>query len=237
MRLRCHGAAASAASGSAWIQVGRTQVVCGVYGPREQQTGRAAFSADGTLTCELSFAPFAAAPGARKERDALRAERQDLSAAVRRALEPSVQLHRFPKSVLDVFVLVLQDDGSVLPAAVTCAAAALAAAGVELYDVAAGCASAQLPGGAVVLDPDAAQEAEAEALWNVALLPASGNLSDVALCGRTGFDAGGVAVAAALRGCLQRHQLVRERLLAEHRAQQRELERCGAVAAVHLYKF
>ena len=43
--------------------------------------------------------------------------------------------HEFPKSSVDVFVHVLQDDGGALAAAVTAASAALADASVPMYDL------------------------------------------------------------------------------------------------------
>ena len=43
--------------------------------------------------------------------------------------------HEFPKSNVDVFVHVLQDDGGALAAAITAAGAALADASVPMYDL------------------------------------------------------------------------------------------------------
>ncbi|OEH76558.1 hypothetical protein cyc_07523 [Cyclospora cayetanensis] len=54
------------------------------------------------------------------------------------ALDSAVQLQRYPKSIIEVCVMVLEDDGGALPAAITCAGLALADAGVELYDLVTG---------------------------------------------------------------------------------------------------
>ena len=43
--------------------------------------------------------------------------------------------HEFPKSSVDVFVHVLEDDGGALAAAITAASAALADASVPMYDL------------------------------------------------------------------------------------------------------
>ncbi len=41
----------------------------------------------------------------------------------------------YPKSQLDVFITVLEDDGSALSAALTCASLALADGGVHMFDI------------------------------------------------------------------------------------------------------
>ncbi|KAL8452064.1 hypothetical protein Emed_001605 [Eimeria media] len=51
------------------------------------------------------------------------------------ALDSVVHLDKYPKSILDVCVLVLEDDGGALASALTCAGLALADAGVECYDI------------------------------------------------------------------------------------------------------
>ena len=56
---------------------------------------------------------------------------RELNASLAAALASSVQLHLLPKSIISVHVLVLQDDGGVLPAAVSCASLALADASLS----------------------------------------------------------------------------------------------------------
>lgn len=54
---------------------------------------------------------------------------------MKRALEPAVCRHEFPNFQVDIFANVLEDDGSVLGAAITCAGLALADAGIPMYDL------------------------------------------------------------------------------------------------------
>lgn len=61
------------------------------------------------------------------------------SAFMNRALEVSVRIDKYPKSSIDVYALVLQDDGGALSAAITCASLALAHAGIEMHDLVAAC--------------------------------------------------------------------------------------------------
>jgi exosome complex component MTR3 len=67
------------------------------------------------------------------------AEETELSEAVAQALSTSVRLEQYPKSLIDLYVTVLEDDGCALAAAITCASLALANAGIELNDMVAGC--------------------------------------------------------------------------------------------------
>ena len=96
-------------------------------------------------------------------------------------------LDRFPKAVVEVFVVVLEADGGELGVAISCASMALANAGIEMYDLVAGCAVAlrRIPTGIMkapdrvdaaaaselVLDPTTLESSEAEAVLSCALMP------------------------------------------------------------------
>lgn len=61
----------SGAAGSAYVELGRTRVVCAVYGPRNDTRARREFNDQGQLVCDFKFAPFADAE-ARRERGQVR---------------------------------------------------------------------------------------------------------------------------------------------------------------------
>ncbi|KAK2175858.1 hypothetical protein NP493_702g03026 [Ridgeia piscesae] len=145
------------AKGSAYIELQHTKVICAVYGPREV-TRREDFSMMGQLMCELKFATFSC----RKRRGHQPDKRDsEYSLLLQNALEPAIMLDKFPKARMDVFVIVLQDDGSALAAAISCASVALASAGVEMYDLVAGC-SLTLSGDVKLLDPSTEDEYTSE---------------------------------------------------------------------------
>lgn len=54
---------------------------------------------------------------------------------MKRALQPAVCRYTFPNFQVDVFVNVLENDGSALAAAITASGLALADAGIPMYDV------------------------------------------------------------------------------------------------------
>jgi ribonuclease PH len=61
------------------------------------------------------------------------AQETELSSRLNDCIAPSVPLHLLMKNVVDVYVMVLQDDGAVFAASVIAASLALADSGVETY--------------------------------------------------------------------------------------------------------
>jgi len=141
------------AKGSAYIEQGRTKVMVGVYGPREIAR-RSDFSMKGLLTCEFKFAPFACITRRAHQADK---EEKELGLVLKEALMSTVCLHLFPKACVDVFVTVIEDDGSVLAASLTAAGVALADAGIDMFDTVIGSAVV-LEGDDVVVDQMSEEE-------------------------------------------------------------------------------
>lgn len=141
--LKIRTGVVSCAAGSAMLELGRTKVVCSVYGPHA--TDGREYLDKGRVECTFHFAPFArpgrrtrSAPGGSDEEKLLRI---NLGAA----LGASVQVHLLPKSIIAVHALVLQDDGGALPAAISCASLALADASIQLYGLVAASECGVLP--------------------------------------------------------------------------------------------
>ncbi|NXY38795.1 EXOS6 protein, partial [Pomatorhinus ruficollis] len=182
----------SQAQGSAYVELGSgTKVLCAVWGPRE-----AAEPGPGRLLCEFRRAPFAGR-GAR-------------------ALEPAVRLGRYPRACLAVSALLLQDGGSALAAAISAAALALANAGVEMYDLAVGCALCRPPAPAAswMLQPTEPEERRAAARLTLALLPALNQVSAVLGGGRGGPpEDWAQALRLGLDGCHRQYPVLRQSLL------------------------
>lgn len=210
----------SQAEGSAYVELsGGTKVLCAAWGPREAaEPGGTAAAAGGRLACEFRRAPFSGRgarprPGGAAEREAER----EAAAALREALEPAVRLARYPRARLAVSALLLQDGGSALAAAVSAASLALADAGVEMYDLAVGCALCRDPGdpaGPWLLQPGEAEERRAAARLTLALLPALNQVSAVLGGGRGGDPEGwGQALRLGLDGCHRLYPVLRQSLL------------------------
>eukprot|EP00308_Calcidiscus_leptoporus_P001799 CAMPEP_0119361362 /NCGR_PEP_ID=MMETSP1334-20130426/8688_1 /TAXON_ID=127549 /ORGANISM="Calcidiscus leptoporus, Strain RCC1130" /LENGTH=287 /DNA_ID=CAMNT_0007376355 /DNA_START=66 /DNA_END=929 /DNA_ORIENTATION=- len=141
------------AAGSACVEFQNTRVLCSIAGPT--QTEGKEYLSRANLECSLRFTSFAQRSRRRGVLGSAADERA-LSSALRTALVASVQLDQYPKSVIAVNVLVIQDDGGALAAALMCASLALAHAGLLMYDLVAASSCAILDG-SIVLDPSASE--------------------------------------------------------------------------------
>jgi len=151
------------AKGSAYIEQGQTKAICAVYGPREIPR-RSDFSMRGILNCTLEHTPYARkrrkAPGAQKDE-----LEQEMSTSLGQALEATVCMHLYPKSQIDVYVTILEDDGCTLAAALTVSGLALADAAIQMFDTLVG-ASVLRCNERVVIDPTRIEESESDELQN-----------------------------------------------------------------------
>lgn len=121
----------SQAKGSAYIELQKTKVIVSVFDPREIPN-KNDYSANGELYCEFKFATFSCRKRRLHQQDN---EEKQHSVVLRRALESAVCRHEFPNFQVDIYAMVLENDGSALGAAITCAGLALAHAGVPMYDL------------------------------------------------------------------------------------------------------
>ncbi|RDX41750.1 hypothetical protein K466DRAFT_556160 [Polyporus arcularius HHB13444] len=120
------------ADGSAMITHGLTQVLVTVFGPREAKMRSQTLHDRAVLNVEMSVAPFST--GDRRKRS--RADRRilELSAMIASTFEPVVQTTLYPRSQIDIYIHVIQQDGSLLPACINATTLALITAGVPLHD-------------------------------------------------------------------------------------------------------
>lgn len=58
----------------------------------------------------------------------------DMAASIKTTIEPVIQTSLYPRSQIDIFVQVLQQDGGLLQACINATTLALANAGIPLYD-------------------------------------------------------------------------------------------------------
>lgn len=121
----------SQAKGSAYIELDQTKVIVSAFDPREIPN-RIDYSTKGEIYCEFKFAPFSCHKRRLHQQDS---EEQHYSAIMKQALESAVFRHEFPNFQVDIFAMVLHNDGSALSAAITAAGVALAHAGIPMYDL------------------------------------------------------------------------------------------------------
>lgn len=94
-------------------------------------------------------------------------------------MAPSLRLELFPKSIIDVYITVLENDGfeSCVSAGAVAASTALADAGVEMLGLVMSC-TASLVGDQVWVDPTTEESQRATGTVLVACMPAIGILTN-----------------------------------------------------------
>ncbi|XP_059481448.1 exosome complex component MTR3-like isoform X2 [Neocloeon triangulifer] len=171
------------AKGSAYIELDHTKVICSVFDPREKPRS-SEHNLRGEIFCEFKFASFS---GLQRRSHQQEADDKEYSLLLKNALEPAVCLHEFPNFQVEVHVLVLQDDGSSLAAAITCAGLALGDAAVPMYDLPVGLSKAFL-GDTELTDPTGVEERvclqgvdgeDEHGMFTVSLLPTFNQVSQL----------------------------------------------------------
>eukprot|EP00996_Jenningsia_fusiforme_P002937 NODE_3745_length_924_cov_9.878857_g3444_i0.p1 GENE.NODE_3745_length_924_cov_9.878857_g3444_i0~~NODE_3745_length_924_cov_9.878857_g3444_i0.p1 ORF type:complete len:257 (+),score=35.73 NODE_3745_length_924_cov_9.878857_g3444_i0:81-773(+) len=191
---------ASQARGSAYVEVGQTKVMCCVYGPNPF-TG--AFSETGRVCCHFSRALFAnfekRKPNYLQQQQT--DEEKEYSRLMEQALESAVILDRFPKSQIDIRVMVLECcDCDDLAVAITCASLALADAGIELYDLVASCSACEVDG-EMLLDPTNEELKHASSRLTVSYMNSLCEITHLAQYGQTSLEKIRLASDQCIDGC------------------------------------
>ncbi|MFP3064638.1 MAG: exosome complex exonuclease Rrp41 [Sulfolobus sp.] len=160
------------ADGSAIFEMGNTKVIAAVYGPKEMHPRHLALPDKASLRVRYHMAPFST--DERKNPAPSRRE-IELSKIIREALEATVLVDLFPRTVIDVFMEVLQADAGTRLVSLMAASMALADAGIPMRDLIAGVAVGKADG-VLVLDLNEPEDMWGEADMPVAMLPSLGQV-------------------------------------------------------------
>lgn len=146
------------------------------------------------------------------------AQDKDLSLMLHESLQPAVCLHKYPRSQIEVNVVVLENSGSVLAHAITCASLALADAGIEMYDLVLGCSIRQ-DGASYVVDPSYMEEnscssvsSENQGCLTVAFLPSLNQISGLQSGGEITEETLTAGVRTCIEGCYKLYPVVQQAL-------------------------
>lgn len=111
-------------------------------------------SVNGELFCEFKFSPFATKRRSVKN-DVVE---KSLALSLKRALLPAICRYAFTNFQVDIYINVIEDDGSVLAAAITAAGLAIADAGIPMYDIVTATTVAVLDNDRILIDPTKNEE-------------------------------------------------------------------------------
>lgn len=202
------------ANGSSYLETRGTKLVCSVYGPRDNPR-KHEYSSTGTITVELSYAPFA-----RTERLSVHADRQskEYSGLIIEALHSAICLDSYPKAQIDVYINVLEDNGNTLSHAIVAASVALADAGIEMLDLVTSC-SAVFNDKLMLTDPTNEEINHADVFGNitVAYLPSLNEISCLLKDGAQDVNDSISSINSCIESCLRIHSVMKECLVASER--------------------
>jgi exosome complex component MTR3 len=162
----------SQATGSARVEIGKTKVACAVYGPSSSSRDMDEFSELCKIVCDFKYAPFACKGERRKRGRGL--DEDELSSVVEQAVRSSVCTELYPKSVINIYILVLEDEGNAVGAAITAASMAIAQARISCVDMVVASSVCKIEGSTsagLVADPSSEERRVCNATTFVAYMP------------------------------------------------------------------
>lgn len=206
----------SEATGSAYCEIGATKVICAVHGPKDIEQ-KEDFQMTGKIRCEFKFAPFSC----KKRKEHIPSnEENELSEILTQTLRSVVCLKKFPKSQIEVQVIVLDNGGSALAAGFMAASLALANASIDTFDIITACTIRVIGKEIFVVDPDENEEQltnlskDGETVDNglvtVAVLPTLNQVSAMMSSGVLSCDVLSEAMNLCVTSAQSRYMTMRE---------------------------
>lgn len=198
------------ASGSAYIEWGRNRVLAGVYGPRELHPKFLQNPTRALLRCTYNLAPFSVDDRKRPGPDRRSVE---ISKVTAEALESVVMVERYPNTVIDVFMEVLQADAGTRCAGLTTASLALADAGIPMKDLVAACAAGKI-NGEIVVDLTKEEDNYGECDLPLAIIPRKNEIVLLQMDGKLTREEFEKAYKLAFNGAMKIYEMQKETLRA-----------------------
>lgn len=196
------------ADGSCYIEMGGNKVIAAVYGPREVHPRHLQEVTRAIVRYRYNMASFSVEERKRPGPDR---RSYELSKVSREALEPVILTSYFPRSVIDVFVEVLQADAGTRTAGINAASVALADAGIPMKDMISACAAGKV-GDTLILDPMKEEDNFGQADMPIAMTP-NGELTLLQMDGKLTKDEFVLALEMAMKGCQDIYEIQRKCLV------------------------
>lgn len=195
------------ADGSAYIEMGNTKALATVYGPHEVTTKSKILHDRVLLNCQFSMATFST--GERKKRPKGDRRSTETSLLIRRTFEAAILTQLYPRSQIDIYVQILQADGSNQSACINAATLALIDAGIPMKDYVSAC-TVSFVNDKPLMDINYLEESFGGPQLSLAVLPKSGNIVMFQMNSRLHVDNLEKVLDLAKKGCTDIHALQRQ---------------------------
>jgi len=196
------------ADGSAYVEWGRNKILVGVMGPRESHPKHLALADRCLIRARYHMAPFSV-----EERKSPAPSRREieLSKVVREALEPAIFSEFFPRTTIDIFIEILQADGSTRCAAISTAALALTDAGIPMRDLVSAIAVGKVEG-KIVMDVADKEDKEGDSDMPMAYMPSKNAVTLLQMDGQVTHEEYLQCLDMLKGGCLEVYKKQKEAL-------------------------
>lgn len=204
------------ADGSAMVEVGNTRVVASVFGPQDLHPKHLQESDRAVIKMRYNMAPFSVDD---RMRPGPNRRAKEIGLVAKRALEPAVELEKFPTAGIDISMEVIESDGGTRATGITAASLALADAGIPMKGLVSSCA-AGVVGEHVVLDVNGKEDKEGNADIPIATINGGDEITLLQMDGDLTKEQVEECVSLAKDGCADLHDQQREALLNQYRGDQ-----------------
>jgi exosome complex component MTR3 len=130
-------------SGSIYLELGTTKVICSINGPIT--SNKKIFSNIGQLECHIRYTSSALQATTTEESTVGNSITQVQPSMIIDALEGSIRLEKYPKTIIAINLVVLETSGFELGPMITCASLALIDASIEVIDLVCASSLSRIP--------------------------------------------------------------------------------------------
>ena len=203
------------ADGSAYLEVGGNKILVAVYGPRESYIRRLLEPNTGVISCRYNIAPFSVDDRKRPGPDRRSSEISKITAD---ALRPALMLENYPRSMVDIYIEVIEAEGGTRCAGITAASVALVDAGIPMKDIVVGCAAGKV-NDEIILDLSEVEDKEGQADVPIAMMPRTGEITLLQSDGDLSQEEFEEAINLAMEGCRKVNEIQKEALMKKYSAE------------------
>lgn len=206
------------ADGSAMFKIGKTVALAAVYGPRELHPRFLQNPEKGVLRCNYNMMSFSGA--GERVRPGPNRRAREISMITEKALLPVLDMEKYPKTVIDIFIELIQTDAGTRCAGICAAALALADAGIPMRDLVSS-VSVGVVGNSVVADLNKEEEDFEGGTTDipVAMLPRTGEISLLQLDGNVKKEQLKQALELARKSCEKIYLIQKEAIKARYKGE------------------
>lgn len=198
------------ADGSAYLEMGHTNVLAAVFGPHEvtrhgPKTKASSLHDKAFVNCQYSQATFSTIERKRKPRMDVRS--LELTNNIREIFDNVILTNLFPNSQIDIFLEVLQSDGSNMSACINAATLALIHAGIPIKDFVVSCSATLIDDETLVDVSHFEESASSLPIMTLSMLPKSKQIVSLESTGRVPSNSIEKLIDSAVAGCEEIHQI------------------------------